>query len=91
MYGITFAIKDSSVLYKPRLWVTSRSLFLKEMLSCAYCTGFHSGWMSFVLLKFSMISDLPWVPGSIIYAFSGAAASYVIDLAVIFLEGISGD
>lgn len=86
MYGITFALKDSVLLNSPREWIISRSKFVGDLLSCAYCTGFYSGWISFILLKVSGISDLPWF-GLVVYAFVGASVSYVMDVIMLRAEG----
>ena len=86
MYGLTFALKDAKLLNRPRGWLVGRSDFFGELLSCAYCTGFHSGWVSFLLLRSSDITSLPWIQGLVIYAFAGAAVSYVVDVVLLHLE-----
>jgi hypothetical protein len=87
MYGITFSIKDAKLFDVPRSWLTSRVVFFASLLSCPFCVGFHSGWISFVLLRSAGISDLPWIQGLLIYAFVGATVSYVIDVVMVLLEG----
>lgn len=86
MYGLTFAAKDSTLLSPPRDWISSRSDFFREMLSCAFCTGFHSGWISFLLLRSAGVTTLPWAQGLFIYAFVGATVSYTLDLLLLALE-----
>lgn len=85
MYGLTFALKDVKLLNRPREWL-ARLEFFRELLSCAYCTGFHTGWMSFLLLRSAGVSSLPWLQGLVIYAFVGAAVSYVFDAVLLHLE-----
>lgn len=85
MYGLTFAFKDAKLLNRPRKWLARLDSF-KELLSCAYCTGFHTGWMAFLLLKSADISPLPWLQGLVIYAFVGAAVSYVLDVVLLHFE-----
>jgi len=88
MYGITFGIKDAKLIHAPRLWVARKSRFLSALLGCAYCTGFHSGWISFLVLHTGGLAKaLPFWWGLPIYALVGAAVSYVLDTAMVYLEG----
>lgn len=87
MYGLTFGMKDAKLLRVPRAWVTQKSHFLAELLSCAYCTGFHSGWISFLILHTGGLAEvLPFWWGLSVYALAGAAVSYVIDTVMVYLE-----
>ena len=42
-YSITSFLVESTAFSKPRIFLTSRSTFLKKLLSCMYCTGFWAG------------------------------------------------
>ena len=87
MYGITFGIKDAKLLHAPRAWLTQKSNFFAELLSCAYCTGFHGGWISFLILHMGGLARiLPFWWSLSVYALAGAAVSYVIDTAMVRLE-----
>ena len=88
MYGITFAIKDASLLTPFREWVTSRSSFMEKMLSCSFCTGFHSGWISFFLLYFSGLTPPVerLLPALLVYSFCGASFSYLMDILLLRIE-----
>lgn len=89
MYGLTFFLKDSSLFSPVRNYLV-RSIFFESLFSCAYCTGFHSGWIVFLLITpfpdpssitFSFFGDC------LVYAFSGMAFSGVMDAFAIRLEG----
>ena len=89
MYGITFFLRDSS-LFSPVRDLLVRSPFFASLFSCAYCTGFHAGWIVFLLttpfptpssISFSFFGD------GLAYAFAGMAFSGVLDAFAIRLEG----
>lgn len=56
--------------------------FLDKMLACTYCTGFHSGWIVYVIKNYDSLkfNEL------IIFAFASAMFSYSLDEAVKYLE-----
>jgi len=57
--------------------------FFNRLLSCAYCTGFHAGWMIYLLLWWDSIY---WV-SIVAWALASAAFSYLADGAIRWLEG----
>jgi len=75
-YGMTFLIKDSSILGRPRNWVAGKSEFARELLSCSFCTGFHAGYivygLSTPIRKWS-------IRAALLDAVTSAAFSYVLD------------
>lgn len=65
--------------------------FFDRMFVCPYCTGFHTGWMIF------LISEIPvWVEGNfhapstvvsaLLFAFASSSACYALDVAIERLE-----
>ena len=87
MYGITFGIKDAKLFSTPRNWIVAHSKFFATLLGCAYCVGFHSGWMTYFLMV-PLLPDLTSViRGLIIYSFAGVTVSGALDAALIRLEG----
>lgn len=50
-YGLCFGLMNEKVsvinrvLYAIPLFRTEEGTFFQRMLSCAYCTGFHTGWV----------------------------------------------
>lgn len=76
MYGITFAIKEASLLDKPRNYLARNSMFFYEMLSCAYCTGFHAGWIAYLLFNPLNVFSIREM---VLWAFSSAAVSFTFN------------
>lgn len=48
-FALTHAIKESSLFDKPRIWLIGLHPFFYELLSCYFCTGFHSGWIIYLI------------------------------------------
>ena len=87
MYGITFSLTQAKLLNRPRDWLVGKSNFISDLLSCSFCTGFHSGWLTFLLLTWAGLVSTPLWPGLVVYAFASATISYGLDLVFIRLEG----
>lgn len=48
VYGITSIITTSYLFYTPRVFISSKSPWLGQLLTCSNCCGF---WVGFVLSK----------------------------------------
>ena len=48
-YSISFAIKETGLLNRPRIWIIGLHPFFYELLSCWYCTGFWAGLLTYLL------------------------------------------
>jgi hypothetical protein len=46
--AITYIVLKADLLERPRNYVVEKSAFLRELLSCGYCTSF---WVSIVILS----------------------------------------
>ena len=80
-YGITFGLQHKAY---PLL---SKNEFMKKMLECTYCTGFHAGWISHLLLmKEEPVLKWQFIAELISYGFAGAAAVYIIDTLITKVE-----
>ena len=80
IYGVCFGLMNKVE------WLR-RSHFLNRMLECAYCTGFHSGWMVWVFVRVTQggpyhISEV------VLWAFCGSAFCYFMDNLVLFFEAL---
>lgn len=83
-YGIAFGLSSASILQRPRLWVVKRVHFIALMLRCSYCTGFHAGWLSYLLL---FLGRVPFdFRNMFSYAFASAAFCYLADNCAQALE-----
>lgn len=89
MYGLTFGIKDAKLFSKPRQWLADRSPFLRDLLSCAYCVGFHSGWLTYLLLVPASMDLTLFIRGLLAYAFAGVTVSGALDAILCRIENSS--
>lgn len=83
-YGICFALQQKL----PFLY--GKSSFLDAMLQCTFCTGFHCGWMTW-LLSWGVSGRLPaegWhIPFSLLlWSFASAVTCYTLDALTNWLE-----
>ena len=85
-YGLAFGFQNKLP------FLHDRFAWLDALLQCAYCAGFHAGWISYLLIHSpQMIEGTYDSTGSTVeattWAFAAAAWCYTID---IILEGIEG-
>lgn len=84
-YGVTFGIQNKLPFLRGKLPL------LDSLLKCTYCTGFHAGWMTW-LLSWALEGSMP-ATGSLSIAASvvawglaSSAFSYGVDTAIRWLE-----
>ena len=98
IYGLTFLIKDSTILEVPRTWIRKISFFDK-LLSCSFCTGC---WVGLGIGVWSLCtSDYPlgdlggltlepaWMhclETLVFYMSASATISYIMDMWTQILE-----
>ena len=87
-YAIAFGLQNDKV--KPLSDGLRVIPFFARMLSCSYCTGFHCGWMVWVL-SWAITGVIPasgWhaAPSILLWALASAAFSYVLDAVVQRIE-----
>ena len=68
--------------------------FFERMLVCPYCTGFHTGWMAWMLIRFPGYMFRPdqlsvALPEVIATAFASAAVCYLLDTFAQWAEDTS--
>ena len=84
-YGVTFGIQNKAGFLRGKLAVLDR------LVKCTYCTGFHAGWMTW-LLAWALegrapVSQPPSIAASLVaWGLSSAAFSYGVDTAIRWLE-----
>jgi hypothetical protein len=76
-YGLTYVIKEAEILSRPRQWVMEHSTFMAKMLYCWFCTGFHAGWIVYLLHEI----DYSWRL-FICWGLASATISYILNIAV---------
>lgn len=57
--------------------------FFDRMLSCSYCTGFHAGWIAWVLSRpfYGVEASVPSIAPVLAWAFASSAFCYLVDAA----------
>ena len=74
--GITFGLQHKL----PFLY--GKVSFVDSMLKCTYCTGFHGGWLAYIIAKAPEVS----LQEMLLFAFASAIFSYALDELVKYFE-----
>ena len=106
-YGITFGLMNQKVPgLTDRLKALSfrveekegeKTTFFQRMLVCPYCTGFHAGWLAWLLIRLPDYASHSFSWERAVYAlaeclgsaFASSAACYVLDTVAQYLEDAS--
>jgi H+/Cl- antiporter ClcA len=106
-YGITFGLMNQKVAFltdwlkalRFRVETTDEesTTFFQRMLICPYCTGFHAGWLAWLLVRLpahtghllNVENVVLAVTELIASAFAASAACYLLDTAAQYLEDAS--
>ncbi len=89
MYGLCFGIMHKAEVVTGRLVALPGKVgpFFARLLDCAFCTGFHCGW----LVWLTTAADRPLDPlEGIVWSFASAAFCYAVDSGVRWLETSPG-
>lgn len=86
-YGVCFGLMNEKIkllnrlLYFIPFWEDRRGQNVFErMFSCAYCTGFHTGWIVWLLSREAPV-------GVLVFALASSAFCYTLDTVLRKLEG----
>ena len=83
-YGIGFWLQNKVE------FIRGKSALVDKGLDCTFCTGFHSGWVGYLLLQAGTWNAgiLNWrlIPQAIAFGFAAAAFNYAFDTLVRFVE-----
>ncbi len=74
--GITFGLQHKLPFLHNKLGI------LDSMLKCTFCTGFHGGWLAY--LMYSLPN--PSIQEALLFSFAGAIFSYALDEYIKYLE-----
>lgn len=100
-YGVTFGLMQeklprfNALLFRIPVGRKEEENLFKRMFGCAFCTGFHSGWIVWLLAgvwtsELSIEVALTGIPsklaGTLVFAFASAAFCYALDSALQRLE-----
>ena len=88
-YGICFGLQNKAVMLHGKFGFTDR------LLSCTYCTGFHSGWVAWLLwaaaFGFTAVGFAGNLSNVLLTSFASAAFSYAVDTLVRLAETNASD
>lgn len=96
-YGVCFGIQNKlPFLYSKDYLESGEAKRLRDrLLQCTYCTGFHCGWLTWLLVwgvEGKPAAEGLSIPFSIMaFAFASAAFSYVADAVVKWVEANTGE
>jgi len=85
-YGITFGLMNDKAWFLTE-WLRTVDFF-DRMLGCAFCTGFHAGWIALLLTQPEVL-HAPWsflLREVVVYGFASAAFCYTLDTILRRLE-----
>jgi uncharacterized membrane protein len=83
-YGICFGLQNKVTFLRGKYAI------IDSMLVCTYCTGFHSGWITWLLANTEQLHDL-WIIDMVLFAFGSSAFCYAIDTLIRLIENYAGE
>jgi hypothetical protein len=88
-YGLCFGLMNKVDALRSEKW--HFGAFFNRMLSCSYCTGFHAGWLAWVLSRpvYGLELTLKGFAPALAWAFASSAFCYLIDTTAQTVERIS--
>ena len=92
-YGICFGLMNDKASFitrplkkLPLFPDKDGATFFARMFSCPYCTGFHAGWVSWLLLSLPKVVSVEVLCGVLAHAFAGSAFCYLADITAEMIE-----
>lgn len=98
-YGICFGLMNDKAEFLtdalrklPLFKNEAGDTFFQRLLRCPYCTGFHTGWMVWLIANAKTLAACngDWatlLSDAVIFSFASSASCYLIDTAAQKLEG----
>lgn len=90
-YGLAFALVNEKALILTRILTNLPlvGILFSQMFACIFCTGFHTGWVMWVLWRVGGGQDLgtgSGITGCLLFAFASSAFCYSLDVLLSRLE-----
>jgi len=76
-FGLTYAIKETSLFNRLRIFLLGIHAFFYELLNCFLCTGFWAGLIVFVIDRW-----LGWPGQLMLWGLASAAVSYITSIVL---------
>lgn len=78
-YSLTFAIKESPLFDKPRIWLIGKHPFFYKLFECYYCCGWWSG----LVVYFVASTYTTWnIWDMILWGLAGSGISFFLNAVV---------
>ena len=74
--GITFSLQHKLP------FLHGKNSIIDALLKCTYCTGFHGGWIAYLVSSWPE----PSVQHALLFSFASAIFSYALDEVIKYLE-----
>jgi|13_taG_2_1085334.scaffolds.fasta_scaffold32283_2 hypothetical protein len=94
-YGVCFALMNdkakflTDALKSIPIFVTEKGSFFERMLICSYCTGFHTGWLCYLIamahpgVSINLYGNIVEI---ILTSFASAIFCYSVDVIIQWFE-----
>ena len=79
-YGLVFGLMNDKFPVVPGI---RRVAFFDRLFSCAYCAGFHAGWVMWLVSGAGISREMP------VFAFASSAFCYGLDAALRWVESVT--
>ena len=85
-YGLCFGLQNKVEFLRSDKWFAGG--FFSRMLDCSYCTGFHTGWLAWLLTRpiHGFEASVSSVAQPLAWAFVASAFCYLVDAASQMIE-----
>lgn len=82
IYGICFGIQNKAV------FLHNKNDFFDRMFKCTYCTGFHCGWIVYLVFYLLNTSEytIKLLVEMTMFGFYGSSTCYIIDTIIRYFE-----
>ncbi|MBM4356932.1 MAG: hypothetical protein FJ096_02375 [Deltaproteobacteria bacterium] len=80
-YGVCFGLQNKVEVLRSHQWPLGA--FFTRMLTCSYCSGFHCGWLAWLMTRpiYGVEASVAAATHSLAWAFASSAFCYLVDAA----------
>ena len=72
-FSVAYIIRQASFLDKPRDWLLSKSVLFYKLISCPFCLGFHTGYLTYIAYNSFSVWSLKTM---LLWALASATVNY---------------
>lgn len=88
-YGLCFGLQNKVEVLRSPKWPLGA--FFERMLACSYCTGFHAGWLAWLLTRpfYGVDVTVRGLAVMLAWAFASAAFCFLTDATSQAVESLA--